>query len=483
MAGQRLLITGGLVLVGDPKDGRFERADVLAEDGSILYIGTDLEAVDAQRIDATGCFVTPGFVDSHHHLWQTTMRGLTADWDLAEYFWCIRSNHSAMHTPADVYAGTYAGALSALDSGTTSTIDFSHCLLTPDHADQAVRSITDAGIRALWCYGLYDPPIEQPAFATPQQRWDDARRVRQTHFANNDTKQELVTMGLALTEMGLNPWEIMRGEFELARELDVRLTAHTNVVWDPQRNREIEIYYRAGLLGSNQLHSHANTSSEYELQLLAAAGASVSSTPDTELQMGMGHPIYARAAAHGVTAGLGGDIQSNNSQDPFTQMRVALQAENGRAAEPTLENTGLIGLSGSPVTPQEVLHYATLGSARALGLGDVTGSLEPGKAADMLLVRCDGLRQRPVVDPVKTLVMQCGIAEVDTVLVAGRVVKQDGRLVHRDPTGAAKLVDEAYERLSARVEQQGGWEPAIPDEFMSQVLQAIRANTPVKENS
>src|SRR5699024_3597821 len=353
------------------------------------------------------------------------------------------------HAPDDIFAGTYAGALSALDSGTTTTIDFSHCLLTPDHADEAVRAIRACGIRALWAYGLFDPPTQEPAFTTPQQRWEDARRVREEHFSSNDSTADLVTMGLALTELGLNPWEVTVGEFRLAKELDVLLTAHTNVLWMPHRNHEIELYHRHGLLGPGQLHSHANTSSDHELRLLADAGAATCSTPDTELQMGMGHPVHARAAALGVTVGLGGDIQSNNSQDPWTQMRLALQTENLRAGMPTLEQEGLVGMSGAPITPQQVLHHATLGSARALGLGEVTGSLEVGKAADVLLVRCDGLRQRPIVDPVHTLVLHCGVTEVDTVLVGGQVIKRDGRLFHQDPAEAALLVDQSYERISA----------------------------------
>lgn len=477
MGSTRKLITNGSVLLGPPEDGVVERVDLLIENGVIASIGTDIEAADAERIDAEGCFVLPGFVDSHQHLWQTTMRGLTADWDLTEYFWCIRNNHSALHSPADIYAGTYAGALAALDSGTTTTIDFSHCLNTPDHADEAVRAIKQAGIRAVWCYGLFDAPQERPVFTTPEQRWSDVRRIRTTQLAGSN-KNELVTMGLALTEVGLKPWSVLRGEFALADELDVLLTTHANVVWGPDRIPEIDWYHKAGLLGPNQLHSHANTSSDHELKLLADAGACTCSTPDTELQMGMGFPVFARAAALGVTVGLGGDIQSNNSQDPFTQMRLALQAENLRASLPIIETEGLTALNGAGTTPAQVLHYATLGSARTLGLGDVTGSLEPGKQADIILVRNDGLRQRPITDPIKTIVLHCGIGEVDSVFVAGERVKRNGELIHRDTAAAARLVDESYERLNAAVEKRSGWKPAVPDGFMNMVIQAMAANAP-----
>ncbi|MEU3018302.1 MULTISPECIES: amidohydrolase family protein [unclassified Nocardiopsis] len=479
MARQRTLITGGLVLVGDPLNGKCERTDVLVEDGVITAIGTGWDRADAERVDARGRLVVPGFVDSHQHLWQTTMRGLTADWDLKDYFWRIRMNHTAQHGAEDVYAGTYVGALASLDNGVTTTSDYSHALLSPDHADEAVRAVTDAGLRARWFYGLYDPPTANPVFTDAEQRWADARRVRSTHFSGNDARTDRVTMGVALTELGLRPWKETEGEFRLAADLDVSLTAHTNVVWGPGHGTsEIETYHRHGLLGPGQLHSHANTSTDHELRLLADAGATTSSTPDTELQMGMGSPVWARAAAAGVHVGLGADIQSNNSSDPWAQMRLALQAENLRASLPVLGTDGLVGLTGAPATPRQVLYHATLGSARALGLGDVTGSLDVGKHADLLLVRVGGLGQRPIVNPLHTLVLHCGPADLDTVMVGGDIVKHGGRLTHRDPVAAAMLLEAAHERVSERVTARGGWTPPTPPTFLHQVMDTMVANAP-----
>lgn len=464
------LVTGGLVLTGNPKHANFKNVDVLVKDGKIVDVGNNLGGDSTEVIDATGCLVTPGFVDSHQHLWQTTMRGLTADWDLTEYLWCIRSHHAAIHRPEDIYAGTYAGALSALESGTTTTIDYSHCINTPEHSDQAVAAIKDSGIRALWCYGFNPVPLETPVFTEPEQRFNDARRIRSSYFSAQSAFDR-VTMGVATTEAGIVPWSVTRAEFGMAKELDAFITTHTNAVWTAENKPEVEWYHRDGLLGPNQCHSHANNSTDEELKLLADVGATISSTPDTELQMGMGFPAFARAAGFGVTVGLGGDIQSNNSQDPFIQMRLAMQAQNGYVNQPTIERDGLSGLTGAPVAPHEVLYYATLGSAEALGLGDVTGSIDKGKAADLLLVRVDGLRQRPIVDPVKTLVMQCGIGEVDVVMVDGEIVKRDGKLIHRDTRHAASLVDDTYEWLDEQIARRGGWRPSHAPDFASITMQ------------
>lgn len=473
----RTLITGGQVLVGDPIRGDVREVDLLVEGRMIVAIGAGLDGVDAERIDATGCLVTPGFVDSHQHLWQSTLRGVAGHWDLKDYFWRMRMHHTALHGAEDIYAGTYAGGLMCLDNGVTTLADFSHALLSPGHADEAVRAIKDAGGRALWFYGLYDAPGQ--AFTGAAKR-ADALRVREQHFSANDPRTDLVTMGVALTELGLIPWEETLAEFALAERMGVWLTAHTNVVWGPggHGTGEIATYHRHGLLGPRQLHSHANTSTGEELIMLAEAGATTCSTPETELQMGMGPSIWARSAAAGVATGLGSDIHSNNSSDPWVSMRLALHAENFRASQPVLSDRGLAGLSGAPATPHQVLHHATLGGASALGMDDFTGSLEAGKAADLLLVRIDGLGQRPVVDPVHTLVMHCGPAQLDTVMVGGAVIKRGGHLRHRDPVAAVVRLEAAFERVAARAARQGGWNPPTPPTFLDQVMQTMLTNAP-----
>ena len=143
----RLVIRGGQVLAGDPGDGRFEHADVVVEDGRIAEIGPSGGISEAQVVDAAGMLVLPGFVDTHRHTWQTAMRGICADWTLLDYFRGIRLQISSAFGPEDVYAGNYVGALEALDSGVTTLLDFSHCMNSPEHADEAVRGLTDAGVR------------------------------------------------------------------------------------------------------------------------------------------------------------------------------------------------------------------------------------------------------------------------------------------------------------------------------------------------
>ncbi|MEU6148283.1 amidohydrolase family protein [Streptomyces sp. NPDC047081] len=451
----RRLVTGGDVLVGDPLRGEVRRSDVLIEDGVIVAVGSDLGGSDAERLDATGTWVIPGFVDTHRHLWQTTMRSLTANWNLTEYIWRIRVHHAGLHEADDVYAGQFAGALDALGAGVTTTIDFCHIMNSPDHADEAVRGLTDAGVRSLWCYGFYHSPTENPYFTSVEQRFEDCARVRSASFSSDSG---LVRMGVALNELGLVPFSQSRREVETATELGIPLTAHTQCMASPQKVLDVKMWHAAGLLRAGDIHAHANECSDEDLALLRDAGCSVSSTPDVELQMAVGFPVFRRAIELGMTAGMGNDIVSNNSGDFFTTMRVLMQSSRGHANQPILDAEGLIGVpAGVPLTTRQVLHGATLAGARALGLEGVCGSIEEGKAADLVLIRHDRLHMRPIIDPVDSIVTQATTRDIDHVMVAGQTKLSHGRLpADLDRRGTA-LIDAAFERLSEKVGRRGGW--------------------------
>ncbi len=474
MSTNRTVITGGRVLVGDPLTARVQHVDLLVEDGRITAIEPDLATVDAEVIDAAGCWVIPGFVDTHRHLWQTTMRGVTANWNLKDYFWCIRNHFAGLHDPDDVYAGQYAGGLDALVNGVTTTIDHCHITNSPDHSDAAVHGIKDSGVRALWCYGFYASPQSDPVFTTPQHRLDDARRVRASFFPGDDG---LVRMGVALTELGIQPIAETHREIEAATDLAVPVTMHTNCVWGRPAINDIEIYQREGLLQEGQIHSHATRCTEADLQALRDAGCSVSSTPDTELQMGQGRPVFRRALAAGLTAGMGVDIVSNNSGDMFTTMRILMQHDRGDALQGVLEESGLAAVTGPlPVTTRQVLHAATLAGATALGLESVCGSIEVGKAADLVLLRHDRLHMRPIVDDVDAIVIQATTRDIDRVLVDGRTVVENGSLPRDVERRGVELIDAANARLNERVEPLGGWKLQLPPGLFDELGAMFHAN-------
>jgi 5-methylthioadenosine/S-adenosylhomocysteine deaminase len=467
----RLLIRDGHVLTLDRSLGDFERADILIEDGRISAIQPGLAAGACEVLEAAGKIVLPGFVDTHRHTWQTAMRAICADWTLLDYFRGIRLNISTAYRPEDVYAGNYVGALEALDAGVTTILDFSHCLNTPAHADEAVRGLHDAGIRAIFAYGFYPVPLEEPVFTSHDLRLEDAGRVRAEHLPGDG---QILGMGVALTELGLIPYEDTRRELETARELGVLVTAHIGTVRDESWPREIEILQAADLLGPGQVHVHCNACTGAELGLIAAAGASVSVTPETEMQMGMGFPITGRALAAGLRPTLGCDVISNNSGDLFTQMRLALQMQRALDNEEQLERMEMprdLGLS-----VRDVLEFGTIDGADALGLGARVGSLTPGKEADLVILRTDGLNFAPLNDPAGSIVLQAGRGDVDTVLVAGRVVKRDGRLLGVDLSRARRLVEESRDHIIGAVAARGGLMLEMPEGWFEAVRAAAVEN-------
>jgi cytosine/adenosine deaminase-related metal-dependent hydrolase len=471
VASARLLIENGYVLSMDDSIGELEQGSVLIEGERIADVAPAIDAADAQVIDGRGMVVMPGFVDTHRHTWQTALRAICADWTLMEYFRGIRMNISPEYTADDVHAGNYVGGLEALDAGVTSILDFSHCNNSPDHADAGVAGLREAGIRAVYAYGYYPSPAPQPAFATHADRIADAHRVQEQHFSSSDG---LLTMGVAITETGLLPWEDTVAEVRSARDLGVLLTAHTACVWGSQSTMGVRELQAHGLLDASQVHVHCNALSDDELRLLGDAGAKVSSTPETELQMGMGHPVIGRALALGMKPTLGCDIVSLNGGDMFAQMRIGLQFERA------MENDPVIASGEMPATlrlgVRDALRWATVNGAEALGLGSRTGTIAPGKQADVILVGGEGFNMTPRPEPVGSVVVQANPANVETVLVAGRVVKRDGAMVGVDMARVRRLAEESRERIFGAVAEKGPLLPPEPEGFTDALNELAAAN-------
>jgi len=423
----RTLIRAGRVLTLDPDIGDFETADVLIEGDRIAAISPRIEADGCEIIDAAGMIVSPGLVDTHRHVWQTQLRGVAADWSLFDYFSQMRSIYSAFYRPDDAYLGNHIGALEALDAGITTLVDHCHIINSPEHADEAIRGLKDSGIGGIFCYGLFSNPLPSPLRPEPDPSWrfEDARRVRTRHFASGDGN---LTMGLALGEVDWMAFEATCEEIAFGREIGAeRISSHVAMgAYDTGRHLVAELS-KAKLLGDDLLFVHGSRLSNEELDMIAGCGAAISSTPETELQMAMGHPVVSRALAHGAIASLGVDIVSNFAGDMFTQMRLQLQTERGLRNEQLRAPPRTISPSA-----REVLELATREGARALGLDSRIGTLSPGKQADVILTRTDALHIAGVADPVAALVLYARPTDVDTVFVAGRAVKRAGQLVGVD---------------------------------------------------
>jgi 5-methylthioadenosine/S-adenosylhomocysteine deaminase len=458
---ERVLLRGGYVLSMDKAVGELPGGDVLIEDGRIAAVEARIDAEDAELLDVSGHVVMPGFVDTHRHTWQTPFRGVCADWTLEDYFRGIRMSISPNCSAADVYAGNYVGALEALEAGVTTLLDFSHCNNTPEHADGAIQGLRDAGIRAMFAYGYYPAPTAEPVFTEHEQRLADARRIRERELSSDDG---LLTMGVALTEVGLLPFEQTIAEANSARELGVPSVLHTGCNWGSLVTEGIPELDHHRLLSAEQVHVHCNTLDERNLRRLAENSCKVSSCPETEIQMGMGHPVIRRVLELGMRPSLSCDVMSSNSGDMFSQMRIGLQFER------CMRNDAFNARNQMPdrldLTVRDALGWGTANGAHAMGLEHRIGSLAPGKQADVIVVGGRRLNMVPMADAVGCMVAQANPGNVQHVLVAGRFLKRDGELVGVDLDHAIELAQSSCERVLGAITAGGAaLLPPAPDGF------------------
>ena len=443
---ERVLLSGGYVVSMDERIGELAGGEVLIEDGRIAEVSQRVQAGDCERLDVSGHVVMPGFADTHRHTWQTPFRGVCADWTLEQYFRGMRMRISPACEAQDVYAGNYLGALEALEAGVTTILDFSHCNNSPEHADGALQGLRDAGIRAMFAYGYYPAPSAQPVFNEHAQRLADARRIRERELSGDDA---LVTMGLALTELGLLPFEQTIAEARSAQELSLPSVLHTGCNRGSLVTEGLPELDHHGLLGEHQVHVHCNTLDERNLRRLAENGCKISSSPETELQMGMGHPVISRALRCGLRPSLSCDVMSSNSGDMFAQMRIGLQFERCMRNDAFNERNLMPDALEHGV--RDALRWATVNGAEAMGMERRIGSLTPGKQADVIVIGGRRLNMVPMADPVGCIVAQANPQNVRHVLVAGRFAKRDGELVGVDVDRAIELVQESSERVLERV--------------------------------
>ena len=433
----KTIIRGGHILTMDPEIGDLPSGDVLIEDDRIVAVAYSLEVDGARVIEAANRIVMPGLVNMHQHTWQTGLRGTSGDWTMVEYLRRMHATTVPCFTPDDVYLANLVGAMNQINSGTTTLFDWHHCNPTADHTDAAVDALIESGIRAVYGHGTTKTdsrPGEPPFSEVPHPR-HRAERLRRDRLHLDDS---LVTMALCILGPNLSVWDVTEHDVHLARELGLNWSCHTGALGVPSLSPDgIRRMAKAGLLGSDGDFVHANNYTDEELRLIIESGASITAAPECEYQFGHGNPVTERVLTLGGTPAFGVDIESNVSGDMFTVLRMGLQIARGLQADsgerPTLK---------LQISARQALEWGTIGNARALGMDARIGSLTPGKQADIILVRTDDLNLFPVHDPVQTVVFMATWANVDTVLVAGAVRKQDGVLI-----GDAALLRQRMERL------------------------------------
>lgn len=406
------VLRGGQVLTMDSGVADLPSGDVHIRDGAIIAVATNVDAPGAQIIDARDMIVMPGFVDTHWHLWCTSLRmAIRAD-DPKEGYFPTTIRVGRFLTPQDSYAGVRLGLAEGLLSGITTVHNFSHNTVSPAHADAELQAQADLGVRGRFSYGSVQglPPDKA-------MNIDDVARVQKQWTSGMvSIGANLRTPGVAGTR-GSIPVEMFRSEFDAFRKLGIPMTLHCGP------KNLVALMGESGFLGPDMLMVHPQGMSAAELKMVGDAKSPWSTAPVIEMSYSAvrsGTIQYNEITEMGLPLGLSIDASAATNADYFNVMRALMWSDWQRHGAP------------QRLKPKRVVELATIEGARTLGLGDKTGSLTPGKRADLITVRKSDINMAPVGDPYYALVFQGQPANVDTVMVDGRVLARGGKLTNVD---------------------------------------------------
>lgn len=444
-----LAITGGTVITMDPERRIFDPGYVLVRDGAIAGVGpaAQLTRPPGRTLDASGRVVLPGFINTHTHLFQTLLKGPGDDRQLEEWFRSVVGPASCALTDEDCYRAAVAGCLEAIRSGTTTVKDFMYTHPRPHLSDAVVRGMLDTGIRGVFVRGYIDygesygvpAPLIQPI---DEILADGERVVKRYHGAEQGRIQ--VRFGPCMiwscTANGLQATQ------RLADDLGVGLTMHIAETPFSVSNAmerfgvgDLAILERIGFLDSPTLAVHCVHLTERDLRILRARRVAVSHNPTSNMYLASGvAPIPAMLMA-GIPVGLATDgPASNNNQNMIQSLKVGALLHKVHTLDPTA------------ISAEQMLEMATIGAARALGIDGQVGSLEAGKRADIVVLDLRTLFAGPVHHPVSSLVYAAIGSEVETVVIDGRVVMEDGRILTVSEEVARQEAQRAAEQLLER---------------------------------
>ncbi len=464
--GTRYVIRGGSVMSMDPKVRDLPQGDVLVEGKKIKAIAPSINAGNADVIDATGRIVMPGFIDTHHHQFETALRSFLADGVLINdgsgspsgsttYFEFILGRFAPVYRPKDVYINELFGGLSQLDDGVTTVHDVSQIQHSPAHSDAAIQALFDTGRRFAFGY------FESAGGVAGNQYPQDAPRIKKQWFSSPDQLGHMIMGGEVYlgTPTYTQSWTI-------GRQLGLQVAAHILSPFGITPTLDLLAQGKGGT-GSNigikddNLFIHMTGQSAMGWQAVHDNGAQVSIAFPIEMNMRHGIPpiikmqLLAKAAGKPFEPSLSVDVECTMTADFFTQMRVAMNMQRMVVNQMILEQNATTKIEvatdsfypPSPgffawptpladipplLTTRDVLRYATVNGAKALRLDGKVGSLTPGKEADIIILDAEAINVAPLNQVPGAVVSLMDRTNVETVIVAGKVRKWKGNLLDVD---------------------------------------------------
>ncbi|MGK3940137.1 amidohydrolase family protein [Streptomyces caeruleatus] len=420
---RRILFTGATIVTMDPDLGVIDRGDLLVEGDTITAVGPDLSVGDVAVVDATGTILSPGFVDTHRHAWEAQLRRIMPDVDdLGGYVMSTLAGYATVYRPEDMYIGTRLAALTAIDSGITTMLDFSHNSRTSEHSDAAIEALRDTGIRGVHA-------SMGPHFGAWDRQWpSDLTRVKHRYFSSDDQLLTLRLATLATDEIAGPALAYGPQLARVAEDLDIGVSV--DAVFGASSSEAVLRWAKDGVLGPEVTLIHATGLTPEAWKAMGETGTTVALAPTSDAQIGLETAIPAvdEALSVGIRPGLSIDVEVALASDMFTQMRALHAIQRMRAVN------AAYGTDRQPhrITTRDVLDFATLQGARTNGLAAVTGSLTPGKKADLLVIQAEDLNNMPLNDPIGTVVLGSDARNISAVLINGEPRKWNGHVLDVD---------------------------------------------------
>ena len=430
------VIRGATVLTMDAGIGDFARGDVHVRDGAIVAVAKEITAAAAPAIDARGMICMPGFIDTHWHLWTSVCRPIIRIDNPKLGYFPVTNALGRHYTPEDSYRSVRLGLAEGLSAGATTVHNWAHNVRSPAHADAELRAMRDTGLRGRFAYGpAQGMPDDQP------MDLDGLAKIKREWMPNDG----MLTFGICSRNVGDStnllrgniPLEIARKDWGGARALGLPITMHTS---GPS---PIKFLDDAKLLGPDVQLVHPLLTTAEERKILKERGVSYSTSPTGESRRPAKSGVIqlGELLEAGVKVSISIDHTGSYGCDYFQCMRILYSLHQHR-----------IG-ARMPLTSRRLVQLATLDGAVDLGIAGHTGSLTPGKRADIILVRTGDINIAPLSDPYEALVTFAQPRNVDTVIVDGRILRRAGEFTALDH---AEVLKEAA-ATAAALRARAGW--------------------------
>ena len=435
----QILLRGATIVTMDADIPDLAAGDLLIRGTQVEAVGPDLAAQAGRPgtviIDMAGMIIMPGMVDGHRHCWQNQLRHLICDAEIDEYIAMTHGSTALHYRPKDMYAGDLVTLLGALDSGVTCVLDFSHNSRSRAHSDAVFAAYRDSGVRTVH---VSAPPN---AGRWEEQFPHDLLRLRSEHCAPG---------GLSTIRMGIDLRRVWPVPDLMSYARDNGLGITFDGVMGPPSSAEVEELGRSGLLGPDVSLVHCTDMSDTAWQLIADSGALVTLAPTSDEQLGLadGVPPVQKALDFGIRPSLSVDVEIALSSDMFAQMRCVLLTQRMLATQRRYRGDAEVPPF---ISSRDVIEFATTRGAAAVGLAEVTGSLTPGKQADVVCIRAEDVNNLPLNNAFGTILHGTDTKNIDTVFVAGAVRKWHGELVGQNLARVRSLARESRDYLAAQV--------------------------------